>query len=71
MGSVRDPGRAAMEAAELARAQEARRQAIRQANARRARERALRGSEAARRELAKDYAAVNARERARAERPTP
>lgn len=66
MAEVRDPGRAAMEAEELARATEAARQTKRQAAARRTRETRLKGSPAARRELAQDYAAVNEKERRRA-----
>lgn len=71
MASLRDPGRAAMEAEELARAELNAAQARRQVQARRARERALAGSETARRELAADYAAVNAVERRRAKPVTP
>lgn len=68
MGSVRDPGRAAMEAAELARAQASQRSEKTQKAARRTRESRLKGNPAARKALAQDYAAVNAKERNRAER---
>lgn len=68
MGSVRDPGRDQMEAEELARAKAAARQAIVGRKARRARERRLKGNPAARLALAKDYAAVNDKERRRADR---
>lgn len=72
MGSVRDPeGTAAMEAAELERAKLAARQTRTQAAAARQRERAMKGSRAARRELAKDYAPVSAAERARLKRTAP
>lgn len=66
MASVRDPGRAQMEAEELERARLAAAQDPRQARARRSRENALRGDQAARQDLAKDYAAVSEKERARA-----
>lgn len=68
MGSVRDPGTAAMEAQELERARLSVAQDRRRAEAHRARERAMKGDDSARRELAKDYAAVNDKERARAQR---
>lgn len=68
MGSLRDPGRAQMEAEELARATLAARQGKTQARARRARERRLKGSAAARKDLALDYAAVSDKERRRADR---
>lgn len=68
MGSVRDPGRAQMEAEELERARLAAEQDRRQVQARRSRENALKGNATAREDLAKDYAAVNAKERARAQR---
>ena len=68
MGSVRDPGRDAMEAAELERARLSVQQERRQVQARRDRERAMKGDESARRALAKDYAAMNEKERARAQR---
>lgn len=68
MGSVRDPGRAQMEAEELARAKLSASQGKNQAKARRARERRLRGNPAARKALAQDYAAVSEKERLRAER---
>lgn len=58
MASLRDPGRAAMEAEELARATESARQDKRQASARRARERRMKGSTAARKALAADFGAV-------------
>lgn len=68
MGSVRDPGRAASEAAELARATNAARQPARQAAARRYREHRMKGNPTARRELAQDYAAVSPVEARRARR---
>lgn len=58
MGSVRDPGTAAMEAAERQRAALSVAQTRRQASARRDREHRLAGSTAARRELAEDFAAL-------------
>lgn len=72
MGSVRDPeGTAALEAAELERAKLAARQTRSQTAASRARERKMKGNRQARRELAKDYAAVSATERARLKRTAP
>lgn len=68
MGSVRDPGTAAREADELERARLSAAQERRQVQARRARENAMRGDENARRTLAADFAAVNDKERARAQR---
>lgn len=66
MASLRDPGTAAMEADELARAQASVVAERNQKAARRSREAKLKGNPAARRDLAKDYAAVNAKERRRA-----
>ena len=68
MGSLRDPGRSQMEAEELARAQLSASQTKRQASARRSRERRLKGSPAARKALAQDYAPVSQKERFRADR---
>lgn len=68
MTSERDPGRAAMEAEEEVRMLAAQASDRRQEAARRARNAALAGDENARKALADDYAAVNARERRRAGR---
>lgn len=57
-----------MEADELERARLSAAQERRQVQARRARENAMRGDENARRTLAADFAAVNDKERARAQR---
>lgn len=57
-----------MEAEELARAKLAAAQTVRQTKARRAREAAMKGSPAARKALAQDFAAVNDVERFRAVR---
>lgn len=60
-----------MEAEELQRATMAAQQDRKQARARLTRERRLAGSQAARRELAQDFSAVNATERRRAAVPAP